>query len=155
MEHRVGGLEKWDETGHVSYDPENHQKMVELRQQKVDNIANDIPDAKPFGAGKGDLLVIGWGGTHGAIRSAVESVQEEGLSVSHLHLRYLNPLPKNLGEILVKFQQILVAELNLGQLTMIIRAKFLVDAVSFCKVQGKPFTQTEVYHNIKKILKGS
>ena len=101
IEHRVGGLEKWDETGHVSYDPENHQKMVELRQKKVDVIANDIPLSKTYGKGHGGLLVIGWGGTHGAIRSAVESAQSDGLLVSHLHLRYLNPLPKDLGEILV------------------------------------------------------
>ena len=100
LEHRVGGLEKWDKTGHVSYDPDNHHKMVELRQQKVDLIANDIPLSKIFGKGHGDLLVIGWGGTHGAIRSAVESAQSDGLLVSHLHLRYLNPLPKDLGEIL-------------------------------------------------------
>jgi 2-oxoglutarate ferredoxin oxidoreductase subunit alpha len=153
LEHRVGGLEKWDETGHVSYDPDNHHKMVELRQQKVDLIANDIPLSKIYGKGHGDLLVIGWGGTHGAIRSAVESAQSDGLLVSHLHLRYLNPLPKDLGEILVKFQKVMMPELNLGQLAMIIRSKFLVDVISLCKVQGKPFTQTEIYHKIKELIK--
>ena len=153
LEHRVGGLEKWDSTGHVSYDPDNHQKMVELRQQKVDIIANDIPKCKIYGKGQGDLLVVGWGGTHGAIRSAVESAQSEGLSISHLHLRHLNPLPKDLGEILVKFQKVMIPELNLGQLAMIIRSKFLVNAISFSKVQGKPFTQTEVYHKITEIIK--
>jgi len=152
LEHRVGGLEKWDSTGHVSYDPDNHQKMVELRQQKVDIIANDIPKCKIYGKGQGDLLVVGWGGTHGAIRSAVESAQNEGLSISHLHLRHLNPLPKDLGEILVKFQKIMIPELNLGQLAMIIRSKFLVDIISLCKVQGKPFTQTEIYHKIKELI---
>ena len=152
LEHRVGGLEKWDETGHVSYDPDNHHKMVELRQQKVDIIANDIPKCKIYGKSKGDLLVVGWGGTHGAIRSAVESAQSEGLSTSHLHLRHLNPLPKDLGEILVKFQKVMIPELNLGQLAMIIRSKFLVDVISLCKVQGKPFTQTEIYHKIKELI---
>ena len=154
MEHRVGGLEKWEETGHVSYDPENHQKMVELRQRKVDIIAKDIPPAKVFGKESGDLLVIGWGGTHGAIRSAVENAQDKDMAVSHLHLRHLNPLPQNLGEILVKFQKVMIAELNLGQLSTIIRSKFLVDAVSLNKMQGKPFTQTEVYNKITKLVKG-
>ena len=155
MEHRIGGLEKWEETGHVSYDPENHQKMVELRQEKVDIIAKDLPPAKPFGKESGDLLVIGWGGTHGALRSAVETAQSEGMAVSHLHLRHLNPLPKNLGEILVKFQKVMIAELNLGQLANIIRAKFLVDAVGLNKVQGKPFTQTEVFNKITELVKGA
>jgi len=155
MEHRIGGLEKWEETGHVSYDPENHQKMVELRQEKVDIIARDLPPAKPFGKESGDLLVIGWGGTHGALRSAVETAQSEGMSVSHLHLRHLNPLPPNLGEILVKFQKVMIAELNLGQLANIIRAKFLVDAVGLNKVQGKPFTQTEVFNKITELVKGA
>ena len=155
MEHRIGGLEKWEETGHVSYDPENHQKMVELRQEKVDIIARDLPPAKPFGKESGDLLVIGWGGTHGALRAAVETAQSEGMSVSHLHLRHLNPLPQNLGEILVKFQKVMIAELNLGQLANIIRAKFLVDAVGLNKVQGKPFTQTEVFNKITELVKGA
>jgi 2-oxoglutarate ferredoxin oxidoreductase subunit alpha len=155
MEHRIGGLEKWEETGHVSYDPENHQRMVELRQNKIDIIARDIAPAKPFGKESGDLLVIGWGGTHGAIRSAVETAQDEGMSVSHLHLRHLNPFPKNLGEILVKFQKVMIAELNLGQLSTIIRSKFLVDAVGLNKIQGKPFTQTEVYNEITKLVKGA
>ena len=155
MEHRIGGLEKWEETGHVSYDPENHQKMVELRQRKVDIIAKDIAPAKPFGKESGDLLVIGWGGTHGAIRSAVETAQDEGMAVSHLHLRHLNPFPQNLGEILVKFQKVMIAELNLGQLSTIIRSKFLVDAVGLNKVQGKPFTQTEVFNKITELVKGA
>ena len=155
MEHRIGGLEKWEETGHVSYDPENHQKMVELRQEKVDIIARDLAPAKPFGKESGDLLVIGWGGTHGALRSAVETAQNEGMAVSHLHLRYLNPLPRNLGEILVKFQKVMIAELNLGQLATIIRAKFLVDAIGLNKVHGKPFTQTEVFNKITELVKGA
>ena len=153
MEHRVGGLEKSDVTGHVSYDPDNHHKMVELRQKKVDIIANDIPKAKPFGKNKGDLLVIGWGGTYGAIRSAVESAQNAGYDVSHVHLRYLNPLPKNVGDILLKFQKVLIPELNLGQLSMLMRSIFLIDAISLSKVQGKPFNKNEILNAIKKILK--
>jgi len=153
LEHRVGGLEKWDKTGHVSYDPHNHQDMVDLREKKVSIIADDIPNCKIYGKQKGDILILGWGGTHGAIRSAVESLQNEELSVSHLHLRYLNPLPKDLGEILVKFQKIIIPELNLGQLAMVIRSKFLVDAISFNKVQGKPFTQSEIYNKILEIIK--
>ena len=128
--------------------------MVELRQRKVDVIANDIPKAKPYGKSQGDLLVLGWGGTHGAIRSAVETAQNKGMTVSHLHLRHLNPFPQNLGEILVKFHKVMIAELNMGQLSTIIRSKFLVDAVSLNKVQGKPFTQTEVYNKITKLVKG-
>mgnify|MGYP001135288178 CR=1 FL=1 len=149
----MGVLEKWDVTGHVSYDPDNHQKMVELRQRKVDVIANDIPKATPFGNPRGDLLVLGWGGTHGAIRSAVESAQNEGHDVSHLHLRHLKPLPKNLGDILVKYQKVLIPELNMGQLSMIIRSKFLVDTMSLNQVQGKPFNTNDILSEITKILK--
>ncbi len=154
LEHRIGGLEKQDKTGNVNYEPENHQFMVELRQKKIDIIANDIPDANVFGKDSGDLLVVGWGGTHGAIRSAVEKAQTNGVSVSHVHLRNINPFPKNLGEILVKFQKILVPELNLGQLTTMLRAKYLVDAVNFGKVQGKPFTSSGILQIINETVKG-
>ena len=152
MEHRVGGLEKSDTTGHVNYDPENHQKMVLLRQQKVDIIAKDIPKAITFGKSTGDLLVLGWGGTYGAIRSAVESSQELGYNVAHLHLRYLNPLPENIGGLLLKYKKVLIPELNLGQLSMIIRSKYLIDAISLSKVQGKPFNKNEIINEIKKII---
>ena len=152
LEHRVGGLEKWDNTGHVSYDPDNHHYMVELRQKKVDIIAKDIPKCNIYGKDKGDILVLGWGGTHGAIRSAVEIAQNENLSVSHLHLRYLNPLPKDLSEILVKFRKVIIPELNMGQLSMIIRSKYLIDAIGLNKVAGKPFTKTEIYNNIIQTL---
>ena len=155
LEHRIGGLEKWDVSGHVSYDPENHHKMVEQRQQKVDIIANDIPDVKPYGDSSGDLLVIGWGGTHGAIRSAVELARNSGKSVSHLHLRHLNPFPKNLGDLLLKYKRVLMPELNLGQLSMMIRSKFLVDVVSLSKVQGRPFNKNEILNKINEILKES
>ena len=153
LEHRVGGLEKWDVTGHVSYDPDNHQKMVELRQQKVDVIANDILKATPFGNPQGDLLVLGWGGTYGAIRSAVESAQNEGHNVSHLHLRHLNPLPNNLGDILVKYQKVLIPELNMGQLSMIIRSKFLIDTMGLNQVRGKPFNTNDILSKITILLK--
>ena len=142
-------------SGHVSYDPENHHKMVEQRQQKVDIIANDIPDVKPYGDSSGDLLVIGWGGTHGAIRSAVELARNSGKSVSHLHLRHLNPFPKNLGDLLLKYKRVLIPELNLGQLSMMIRSKFLVDVVSLSKVQGRPFNKNEILNKINEILKES
>tara|TARA_B100001029_G_C14943737_1_gene384697 strand:- start:200 stop:892 length:693 start_codon:yes stop_codon:yes gene_type:complete len=153
LEHRVGGLEKWDKSGNVSYDPENHQHMVNLRQKKVDVIAKDIPKSKLFGKNQGDILVLGWGGTHGAIRSAVEMAQEQGFSVSHLHLRYINPLPIDLNEIIVKFKKILIPELNLGQLAMIIRSKYLIDAISINKIEGKPLSKLEIYNQINKIIK--
>jgi len=153
LEHRVGGLEKWDVSGHVSYDPENHHKMVEQRQKKVDIIADDIPEVKPFGDSSGDILVIGWGGTHGAIRSAVELARSSGHSVSHLHLRYLNPLPKTMGDILLKYKRVLMPELNLGQLAMIIRSKFLVDVISLSKVEGRPFNKNEILNKINQVLK--
>ena len=153
LEHRVGGLEKWDDSGNVSYDPDNHHHMTELRQNKVDVIANDIPKCKVYGKDKGDILILGWGGTHGAIRSSVEMLINEGENVSHLHLRYLNPLPEDLGEIIVKFQRVIIPELNMGQLSTIIRSKFLIDAIGLNKVAGKPFTKTEIYKKIKQTIK--
>ena len=152
-EHRIGGLEKADITGNVDYSPENHDKMVRLRQKKVDIIANYIPKAEPFGDKTGDILVLGWGGTYGAIRSAVEKGQAKGYSVSHLHLRHINPFPLNLGEVLVNYENILIPELNLGQLLMIVRSKFLVDAVGYNKVAGKPFSSSEIFEKIELILK--
>ncbi len=153
LEHRVGGLEKWDDSGNVSYDPDNHHHMTELRQKKVDVIANDIPKCKVYGKEKGDVLVLGWGGTHGAIRSSVEMLINEGENVSHLHLRHLNPLPKDLGEIIVKFQKVIIPELNMGQLSTIIRSKFLIDAIGLNKIAGKPFTKTEIYKKVKQTIK--
>ena len=155
LEHRIGGLEKADVTGHVSYDPDNHHHMVKLRQKKIDIIADFIPEAKPYGNEKGDFLVLGWGGTYGAIRSAVEKCNEEGLSVSHLHLKYLNPLPKNLGEVLLKFNKVLIPEINLGQLSDIIRANYLIDTINYNRVSGKPFTKSDIYEKILDTLKGN
>jgi 2-oxoglutarate ferredoxin oxidoreductase subunit alpha len=154
LEHRIGGLEKEDQTGNVNYDPENHHYMNVHRQNKVDAIANYIPEAKAYGDDSGELLVLGWGGTHGAIRSSVERAQNAGHSVSHLHLRHINPFPKNLGEVLGNYKKVLIPELNLGQLSTMIRAKFLVDAQGLNKVAGKPFTTTEVYNKILQMVKG-
>ena len=152
LEHRVGGLEKQDVTGNVSYDPDNHQHMTDIRQQKVDNIADDIPEQAVVGPENGELLVVSWGGTFGACTTAVERCQREGLSVAHAHLRYLNPFPRNLGDLLSRYQRILVPELNMGQLRAILRAKFLVDVEGLNKVQGKPFAVTEIGDKIKALL---
>jgi len=152
LEHRIGGLEKWDETGHVSYDPDNHDYMVRLRQKKVDVIADSFSDIDPFGDDSGDLVVLGWGGTYGAIRSAVQRARVEGDSISQIHLRNLNPLPKDLGEKLSRYKKVLIPEINLGQLNSVIRSKFLIDTESLNKVEGKPFTPSEIYDHIKTIL---
>ncbi len=143
LQHRVGGLEK-DVDGHVSYDAENHQRMVTLRQAKVDGIAGDIPDQAVNGAPTGDLLVVGWGGTYGAITAAVNRLRERGEAVSSVHLRYLRPMPRDLGEILRSFERVLVPEINMGQLLHLLRAKYLVDAEGLHKVQGKPFLVAEI-----------
>jgi 2-oxoglutarate ferredoxin oxidoreductase subunit alpha len=154
LEHRIGGLEKQHLTGNVSYDPLNHEHMVLLRAEKIERIANDIPLAEVEGDQEGEVLVVGWGGTYGAIRSAVKRQREQGQSVSHLHLYYLNPFPKNLGEILYRFKHILVPELNLGQLVKVLRAKYLVPAIGLSKVQGLPFKASEIEKKIEEILKG-
>ena len=148
LEHRIGGLETEEVTGNVSYDPLNHDKMVRLRSKKVEVVSKDIPDVVPYGDETGDIIVIGWGSTYGAIRTAVEKNREEGKSVSHVHLKYINPFPKNLGDILLKYKKVIVPELNLGQLNSILRAKFLIDSVGLNKVQGKPFTVSEIYNKI-------
>jgi 2-oxoglutarate ferredoxin oxidoreductase subunit alpha len=143
LEHRIGGLEK-SEDGGVSYDPENHEEMTHLRAEKVERIADSLPPLELHGEEKGDLLAIGWGGTYGAITSAVQAMQAEGFSVSSVHLRHLNPLPKDLGDIIGRFKKVIVPELNLGQLSLILRAKYLVDAIPLTKVQGKPFKVSEL-----------
>jgi 2-oxoglutarate ferredoxin oxidoreductase subunit alpha len=153
LEHRVGGLEKQNITGNVSYDPENHHLMVKIRQQKIDNIADYIPEQKiDNGPEKGKVLVIGWGSTYGAIKSAVAEVISEGHEVSHLHLRYVRPFSKNLGDLIKNFEKVLIPELNNGQLVKIIRDKYLVDAKGFNKIMGIPFTKTELVEEIKKML---
>jgi len=151
LEHRIGGIEKEDITGNVSYDPENHMHMVLTRAEKVARISYDIPDLEVFGEQSGRLLVIGWGSTYGAITSAVEEMQRGGKSVSSIHLRYLNPFPRNLGEILGRFDRVLVPELNLGQLALLLRARYLVPAVSFAKVKGKPFKISELIAKMNEL----
>ncbi len=152
FEHRIGGLEKANLTGNVSYDPENHHAMTLRRQEKVDVVANSIPDVEIFGKSSGKLLVIGWGGTYGSIRSACTKAQNEGFEVSHIHLKYINPFPKNLADLLVNFDKILIPELNMGQLLTIIRAKYLVDAKGFNNIKGKPFSSSEVLREIKSYI---
>ena len=146
--HRVGGLEKEDGTGNISYDPDNHQKMVNIRAQKVANAAKLLPPQQVIGPQSGDLLVISWGGTYGACLTAVQQAQAEGRSVSLAHIRYMNPFPSNLGEIISRFENVLIPELNMGQLRMLIRSRYLVDAVGFNKVKGKPFTVRELVEKI-------
>jgi 2-oxoglutarate ferredoxin oxidoreductase subunit alpha len=154
LEHRIGGLEKEDGSGNVSYSPENHERMTHLRQEKVARVAQDIPAAEVSGSERGGLLVVGWGGTHGAITTAVEEARADGLDVSSLHLRHLNPFPANLGEVLSRFDHILVPELNMGQLVRLLRAEFLVPAKSLCKVQGQPFRVEEIRARIDDMLSG-
>jgi 2-oxoglutarate ferredoxin oxidoreductase subunit alpha len=152
LEHRIGGLEKADITGNVSYDPENHHRMQLLRQAKVAGIAKDIPPVEVFGPANGDLLILGWGSTYGAIRSAVERLQTSGRSVAHAHLRHLNPFPANLEAVLRSYRRVLIPEVNLGQLLLLIRARFLVDAVGYDKVRGKPFRIAEIEAEAERIL---
>ena len=153
LEHRIGGLEKSDVTGHVSYDPENHEKMVEIRAEKVARIANDFAPTEVFGAQEGEILLLGWGGTYGAIRTAVENYVAEGDPVAHVHLRHLNPFPNDLGDILQRFKKILIPELNSGQLRQLIRSTYLIDAIGLNKVQGQPFHVFELHAKIDEILK--
>jgi 2-oxoglutarate ferredoxin oxidoreductase subunit alpha len=153
LEHRVGGLEKQDLTGNISYDNENHQHMVKTRQAKVDNIAQYIPEQKlDSGPAKGKVLVLGWGSTYGAIKTAVRELQAEGHAVSHAHLRYIRPFPKNLGDILKNFDHVLIPEINNGQLIKIIRDVYFVDAKGYNKIMGIPITKGELIDEIKKML---
>lgn len=153
LEHRIGGLEKQNVTGNISYEPENHQLMVKLRQEKVDKIADYIPLQKlDSGPEKGDVLVLGWGSTYGAIKSAVGELQQEGLSVSHAHLRYLRPFPKNLGELMKNFTQVLIPEINNGQLIKIIRDQYFIDAKGYNKIMGVPITKGEMIEKIREML---
>ncbi len=152
LEHRIGGLEKADVTGNVSYDPENHHRMQLLRAEKVARIADDIPDLQVMGPPEGDLLVLGWGSTYGAIRSAVERLQGEGHRVAHAHLRHLNPFPRNTESVVRAYRRVLIPEVNLGQLLMLIRARFLIDAIGLDKVRGKPFRIAEIEQTARQLL---
>jgi 2-oxoglutarate ferredoxin oxidoreductase subunit alpha len=152
LEHRIGGLEKADVTGNVSYDPDNHHRMQLLRAAKVAGIAKDIPPLEVFGPSSGDLLILGWGSTYGAIRSAVERLHADGRSVAHAHLRHLNPFPTNTEEVLRGFRRVLIPEVNLGQLLMLVRARYLIDAVGYNRVRGKPFRIAEILTEAERIL---
>ncbi len=152
LEHRIGGLEKADGKGNVSYDPENHEKMVKLRAEKIERIADSIPDVEVLGDSQGELLIVGWGSTYGAITTAVDLLRKEGKSVSSIHLRYLNPMPKNLGKVLKSFKKVIVAELNLGQLRLLLRARYLIDVQGLNKVKGRPFKISEIMERVKELL---
>ncbi|MBI4821810.1 MAG: 2-oxoacid:acceptor oxidoreductase subunit alpha [Deltaproteobacteria bacterium] len=155
LQHRIGGIEKGFDSGHISYDGLNHEKMVRTRQEKVDRIANEIPPLEAFGSPNGGkLLVVGWGSTYGAIRQAVELARAEGKDVSHAHLRHLSPFPKNTGELLRKFEHVVVPEMNMGQLSTLLRAKYLVPAEAYTKIQGKPFKVSEISARIDQVLAG-
>jgi len=153
LEHRIGGLEKDFLTGAVSYDPANHDKMCRIRAEKVERVAQEYKPLKMTqGDPTGDVLVIGWGSTYGAITQAVNALRAKGKKVSHLHLRYINPLPTDLGDVLKGFKKIVVPELNLGQLVMVLRAKYLVDAKSINKMTGRPFYMNELISQIEEHL---
>jgi 2-oxoglutarate/2-oxoacid ferredoxin oxidoreductase subunit alpha len=150
LEHRIGGLEKWDVTGHISYDPQNHHHMCELRAEKIQRM--QVPDAELIGPDSGELLVVSWGGTYGAVLTAAEELKAQGKEVTICHLRYLNPFPKNFGAALKRFKKVIVPELNMGQLCMLIRAEFMVDAISYPKVHGRPFQVAELVSKFTEVL---
>jgi 2-oxoglutarate ferredoxin oxidoreductase subunit alpha len=152
LEHRIGGLEKANITGNVSYDPENHDLMIKLRDQKVKNVANDIPDLEVDGDQSGELLVLGWGGTFGAITEAVIKARRDGYKVSQAHLKYMNPMPKNTEEVLKRFKKIIIPEINLGQLAKIIRSEFLIKPEQLNIVRGLPFRVSDIEDKIIEVL---
>jgi 2-oxoglutarate/2-oxoacid ferredoxin oxidoreductase subunit alpha len=155
LEHRIGGLEKQDVTGNVSYDPDNHDLMVRLRAEKVRRVAQEIPPTTINGPAGGDLLVVGWGGTYGTITAAVEEAQVAGQSVASIHLRHLNPLPPDLGQILRQYRRVLVPEINSGQLVRVLRAEYLVDAVGFNRVRGVPLATQDIVDAINQLVEGN
>ena len=150
--HRIGGLEKAEGTGNVSYDAENHQRMTDLRAEKVNRVVAEVPDLEVFGADEGDLLVVGWGSTYGAIHSAVKQAQADGLRVAQIHIRHIHPFPANLGDVLKRFKQVLIPEMNTGQLSLLIRARYLVDAQGYNKVEGQPFKVREILTRIQEMV---
>ncbi|WP_018617178.1 2-oxoacid:acceptor oxidoreductase subunit alpha [Segetibacter koreensis] len=153
LEHRIGGIEKQNITGNVSYDPDNHQLMVKIREEKVEKIAQHIPEQKlDNGPAKGKVLILGWGSTYGAIKSAVQELLNEGYTVAHAHLRYVRPFPKNLGDMLKNYEHILIPEINNGQLIKIVRDKYLVDAKGYNKIMGIPITKGELIEEVKRII---
>ncbi len=152
LEHRIGGIEKQDITGNINYEPLNHEKMCRLRAAKVEAVAQEIPDVVPAGDPAGDLLIVGWGSTYGPITAAMKAQRAKGRKIGHVHLRFLNPLPRNLGEVLKRYKKILVPEMNMGQLVIVLRAKYLVDAQGYDKIQGKPFRTSELEAKIEEVL---
>ena len=152
LEHRLGGIEKEENTGHVNYDPDNHHRMTEIRQEKVNRVRDSIGNTDLYGESSGDLLILAWGGTYGACRSATESMQEDGLKVSHAHLRWVNPFPKDLGEIIIQFKKVLIPEINMGQLIKLIRSEFLVDAQGLNLVRGRPIGAAVIIEKAKDII---
>ncbi|HEV2101192.1 MAG TPA: 2-oxoacid:acceptor oxidoreductase subunit alpha [Candidatus Acidoferrum sp.] len=152
LEHRIGGIEKQENTGNVNYEPLNHEKMVRIRAAKVEAIRQDIPNVMPVGDPEGDLLLVSWGSTFGSVAQAVKEQREKGRKIGHLHLRHLNPFPANLGDVLKRYKKVLVPELNMGQLSWLLRAKYLVDAVGLNKIQGRPFKQNELEQKIEEML---
>lgn len=154
LEHRLGGLEKAENTGNVSYDPDNHERMTELRQAKIDGIANDIPPAEHHTTPGADTLIVGWGSTHGSITAAVDVLAAEGVVADRLHLTHIAPMALNVGEVLGRYDHVLVPELNKGQLVKVLRAEFLVDAKALSKVQGLPFTGTEIAQAVHRMRDG-
>ena len=150
LAHRIGGIERADGSGHISYDADNHQKMTDLRAAKIDGIADDIPEQEiEQGKAGASLVVVGWGSTHGPISRAVNNMRDEGYDVAHIHLRYIWPLPRNLGDLLQGFGQVLVPEMNTGQLVTLLRAQYLVPAEKLSKVNGKPFLIAELQRAIR------
>jgi len=152
LEHRVGGLEKQDGTGNVNYEPLNHERMIHLRAAKVEAVVQEVPDVVPAGDPEGELLLVGWGSTYGSITAALRAQRERGRKIGHVHLRHLHPLPKNLGEVLKRYRKVVVPEMNMGQLLWVLRAKYLVDAEGYNKIQGKPFKQSEIEGKIEQVL---
>ena len=152
LEHRIGGLEKQDITGNVNYEPGNHHEMVQIRAQKVQNIVNEIGPTDIYGKKTGDLLILSWGSAHGSCRSAVEALLEEKLKVAHVSVQWVNPLPPDLGNILSKYKKVLIPEVNTGQFRKIIRSEFLVDAIGFNQVRGKPLSPSSIVDKAKELI---
>jgi len=155
LEHRIGGIEKQEGTGNVNYEPQNHERMVQLRAEKVARVALDLPPLEVDGDPEGELLVVGWGSTRGAIIGGVNAARRAGIRVSRAHFRWLNPLPSNTGDVLSRFDKVLLPEMNLGQLALLLRARFLKDVISYTKVQGRPFFRQQVFDKIVEVLGGS
>jgi 2-oxoglutarate ferredoxin oxidoreductase subunit alpha len=155
LEHRIGGIEKQEGTGNVNYEPQNHERMVHLRAEKVARVALELPPLEVDGDPEGELLVVGWGSTRGAIIGGVNAARKAGMRVSRAHFRWLNPLPSNTGEVLSRFDKVLLPEMNMGQLALLLRARFLKDVISYTKVQGRPFFRQQVFDKIVEVLGGS